>query len=119
MELEMLAPIAWGALIASAWLAYKAYRVSGCHTQINKMRLFALVAATIVVTVLAPTVWAIWTIIGDFPVGTCPNCSLLDKAAILAALVPTVLLIMSPAGLLIWFMVFEDGTGPGCGSASS
>lgn len=98
-SLAMLTAIQWGSLAISVWLGYQSYAIK--HTQKRKSRLFVFATIAIVIMVLIPAVYGSWKVMGEFPMGTFPNCSPLTIVAIWTALLFTVALGMTPIVLVL------------------
>lgn len=103
--LALLAAFQCGAFVAAAWLMRRA---AGFDVEHDKQaRRCSWAAMACVVGVLLPAVCAVWSVIGDYPLGTCPNCSLLDKTAIGITLFFTVVPLMATA-LLVALVIFSS-----------
>lgn len=98
-SLAMLTAIQWGSLAISVWLGYQSYIID--HTQTRKSRLFLFAMIAILILVLIPAVYGSWRVMGEFPMGTFPDCSTLAIVAIWTALPFTVALGMAPIVLAL------------------
>lgn len=105
LSLATLTSIEWGSIITAAWLGCRAFTLD--HTQYQKARFFGLAAFAIVALGLIPAVYAVWTIIGDYPMFTCPNCTSMTGLTIWTTIIITLILAMSPFVLTFYIMSLE------------
>ena len=104
-SLVLLAGLQCGAFIAAVWLMRRAAGLDVEHKK--QAQRYSWAAMACVVGVLLPAVCAVWSVIGDYPMGACPNCSLLDKTAIVITLLFTAGPLIA-AALLVTLVIFAS-----------
>ncbi|PRW84456.1 hypothetical protein [Pseudomonas fluorescens] len=105
--LALMAALQCGAFIATAWLMRRAASFDVEHDK--QARRYSWAAIACVAGVLLPAVAAVWSVIGDYPMGACPNCSLVDKTAIVITLFFTVVPVLASA-FLVTLVIFSSWT---------
>jgi hypothetical protein len=98
--LTTLTLIEWGSILTAAWLGYRAYNLE--HTQAKTAWACALASFAVVALILIPAVYAVWTIIGEYPMFTCPNCTTMTGVTIWTTIITTLVLAVSPFALTFY-----------------
>ena len=106
-SLALLAALQCGAFISAALLMRRAAGFGVEHDK--QARRYCWAAIACVAGVMLPAVAAVWSVIGDYPMGACPNCSQGDKTAIVITLFFTFVPVLASA-LLVTLVIFSSWT---------
>ncbi|RMV20264.1 hypothetical protein ALP15_01892 [Pseudomonas savastanoi] len=94
--------IEWASMLTAAWLGYRAYNLE--HTRAKTARACALASFAVIALILIPAVYAVWTIIGEYPMFTCPNCTSMTGVTIWTTIIITLVLAISPFALALYVL---------------